>query len=123
MAQNDLTVENKSNYLTVSRVLGKESKLHAEYNIINGNLRVYVYNKDVIVRAFYDDDNDGTVETLFVNNSPNHRKDTKRRSFFFFKSEETKELEKMFSEADKDFEDYKSVLNLTYLIAQLKATN
>ncbi len=121
MEENKLKQERVKNFLVVSRPLGRENKIHAEYNTLNGNVRIYFYEGDVAVKAFYDDNNDGIIETMFINNAPYCREDTRKRFLLFFKSQETKELENLFAKAEEEFRGYKTVLNLSNLIAELDA--
>ncbi len=109
------------------------NKVVAEYDNRNNNLRIYVYIKngdgdDIIARAFYDDNNDGKVETYFTYGESLIRPKKVKRSFlkslFSHRYRKTptedESLEADFREIDLDFRNYKRVLCVSNVLAGKK---
>ena len=119
------TIEKESYYLVITGQTPKGEKLVAEYNERNNNLRIYVYEGDVIRQAYCDDDNDGKIETYFLNNVPIRRRQpsssrTRRETllrFFLPDKFSEKSLEQQFTEKDFDFRYYKDLLHVEQILS------
>ena len=129
-----IKVEQEKYYTRISGQTNLGNKVVAEYDDRTKNLRMYVYGRDVdgddvIVRAFYDDDNDGKVETYFLNGESLIRPKKVKRSFLksllsprYRKTPtEDESLEADFRELiDLDFRDYKRLLCVSNVLAGKK---
>lgn len=102
-------------YLVASKQTPK-GKVVAEYDTRNGNLHLLIYNREGIIRnAYFDDDNDGRVETFFSNGERERRKRRTWREFLRHPFTKT-DNEKQFKIVDRQFQALKQSLDLDDLI-------
>ena len=123
----EVKVEPISYYIKSSAQTNFGEKIVAEYDTRNHNLRIYVYEGDIIARAYYDDNNDGKIETYFSNGVGYSRERSSKESTSFLDSIldrisgdrifASKALEEIFNVRDTDFRQYKRLLHIDNAIA------
>ncbi len=128
----EIKIEQERYYTVVSGRTNLGEKLVAEYDDRNHNLRIYVYEGDVVKEAYYDDDEDGKVETYFAN-GVRHKKEALLRNSGLFdvllskllgtEVNSRKSVKGFFKEKDYYFRKFKRELNVANVIASQKLLN